>query len=230
MRGFFKFLYEKNLSEVDLSAVLHITVPGHRKYHMGFSKQEVSNILSAVNRNTPCGKRDYAILMLAVNTGLRAIDVLGLQFKDIDWKNHEIHIIQHKTQRPLVLPLTIPVCNAIAEYTLSDRPKSDSPYIFLRDKNPYKKLESWSGYSIVKRNAAKAGITWSPEEWKGFHSFRRSIGNWMLEAEIPLSTISEILGHADVDSSKPYIMTHNSGLARCALSLRNIETLREELQ
>jgi len=90
-------------------------------------------------------------------------------------------------------------------------------------------MESWSGHAIVKRTAAKAGITWSTEAHKGFHSFRRSLGNWMLEAEIPLSTISEVLGHAKADSTKPYIMTHHSKLAMCALTLQGIETTRGEL-
>jgi integrase len=229
LRPFLSFMYTENLFIADFSPLLVVRVAKQRKYYHGFTKHEANNILSAADRQTPCGKRDYAIIMLAAHTGLRAIDVLALKFGDIDWKAHEFRIVQHKTEKPLTLPLNISVCNAIADYILNTRPNSDVPHIFLRTKRPYRKLESWSGYAIVKSNAAKAGITWPAEDHQGFHSFRRSLGSWMIESEIPLSTISEILGHAKVDSSKPYIMTHHSKLAMCALTLQGLETTRREL-
>jgi integrase len=229
LRSFLSFMYAENLFVADFASLLMVSVAKHRKYYHGFAKHEANDILSAANRETSCGKRDYAIIMLATHTGLRAIDVLALKFGDIDWKTHELRIIQHKTKKLLTLPLSVAVCNAIADYILSARPNSDVPHIFLRTRKPYRKLESWSGHAIVKSTAAKAGITWSAENHKGFHSFRRSIGSWMLEAEIPLSTISEVLGHAKADSSKPYIMTHHSKLAMCALTLQGLETTRREL-
>lgn len=229
IRPFFAFLYEENLIVQDFSHLLKVSAANRREYHHGFTKDEAEKILSAVDRTTPCGKRDYAILLIATQTGLRAIDVLGLQFGNIDWEEQNINIVQHKTDKALVLPFGVAAGNAIADYILNGRPDSDSAYIFLRARTPHKKLESWSGHSIVKRAAKKAGVTWSVDEWKGFHSFRRSLGNWMLESEIPLSIISEILGHAKVDSSKPYIMTHHSKLQMCALTLHGIETARGEL-
>jgi len=51
----------------------------------------------------------------------------------------------------------------------------------------------------------------------------------MLEAEIPLDTIKEVLGHSDRNSTKPYISAHLSGLLNCAISLQGIQTTREEL-
>lgn len=229
LRLLLSFMYTESLLKADYAPLLRVSAAKRHKYYHGFAKHEASKILAAANRKTLCGKRDYAIIMLATQTGLRAIDVLGLKFGDIDWQTRELRIVQHKTDKALSLPLDISVCNAIADYILNGRPDCDSPHIFLRTRRPYRKLESWSGYAIVKSTAAKAGITWSAEDQKGFHSFRRSLGNWMLEAEIPLSTISEILGHAKADSAKPYIMTHHSKLAMCALTLQGIETTRREL-
>jgi integrase len=229
LRLFLSFMYTENVLNADFVPLLKVSAAKRRKYYHGFTKHEANEILSAADRETPCGKRNYAIIMLAARTGLRAIDVLGIRFGDIDWQSRELRIVQHKTDKALSLPLDISVCNAIADYILNGRPVCDSPHIFLRDRRPYRKLESWSGHAIVKSTAAKAGITWSADEHKGFHSFRRSLGNWMLEAEIPLSTISEILGHAKSDSTKPYIMTHHSKLGMCPLTLHGIETTKEEL-
>lgn len=229
LRPFLKYLYSEDLLISDFTSLLQVSAAGHRKYYYGFTKDEAQAILQCIDKSTPCGKRDYAIILLAMWTGLRAIDVLGLQFGDIDWTAKKLCILQHKTQRPLTLPLDVSVCNAIADYILNGRPKSTSSHIFLRARVPYRKLESWSGCSIVKRAVKRAGIVWSADEWKGFHSFRRSLGNWMLESEIPLSTISEVLGHARVDSSKPYIMTHHIKLLMCTTTLQGIETTRREL-
>ncbi len=91
-------------------------------------------------------------------------------------------------------------------------------------------MRAWTAYKIVQRNAVKVGVEWAANERKGFHSFRRSIASWMLEAEIPLETITEILGHRNTDSAKPYIITHRAGLQECALDLQMIPLRREELQ
>ncbi|MDD2285415.1 MAG: site-specific integrase [Paludibacter sp.] len=229
LRGFGAFLLERGATSQDLTAILQLKIPTRKKYYFGFTHDEANRLISAIDRGTSIGKRDYAILILATHTGLRAIDVLNLRFQNIDWEKHEINLIQHKTKRALALPINHLVCNAIADYILNARPKSTLPEIFLRARSPYIPLKSWSAYSIVKRSGKKAGIKWTKEEHKGFHSFRRSMGSWMLEAEISLDTIKEVLGHEHRDSSKPYISTNRSGLTDCALGLDGIETMREEL-
>lgn len=229
LRCFLRFSYQNKLIETDLVSTLQVVASKRRKIKIGFTNDEVGKILHGINRETAGGKRDYAILMLAKYTGLRAVDVLALRLSDINWANHEISVIQSKTASSLILPLETVVGNAIADYILHGRPTSNLSYIFLRLKVPYTELKSWSGYSIVKRNANRVGIEWSNVERKGFHSFRRSLGNWMLEAEIPLTTISEILGHAQLNSTKPYISTGFNKLQTCPLTLRGIEVGREEL-
>ena len=169
--------------------------------------------------------------MLALNTGLRGIDVLKLTFASIDWEKREIHLTQSKTSQELILPVPMSVLNAIAEYILYARPESqEKSIIFLRIRKPYVPMKTWSAHSIVKRNAIRAGMEWPADERKGFHSFRRTIANWMLEAEIPLETITEILGQRDTNSTRPYIAVHQPGLAECALDLQFIPMGREELQ
>ena len=91
-------------------------------------------------------------------------------------------------------------------------------------------MKTWSAHSIVRRNAIRAGVHWSANERKGFHSLRRTIASWMLEAEVPLGMITEILGQKNVDSTRPYIAVHQLGLAECALDLQWIPMRREELR
>lgn len=73
------------------------------------------------------------------------------------------------------------------------------------------------------------GVSHKLGERKGFHSFRRSLGTWMLENEVPLDTIKEVLGHSHMNSSRPYLSTNLEKLKNCSLSLDGIEVTRKEL-
>lgn len=229
LRAFFRFLIEERLIDENLIYCLQVTTAIRKKVRFGFSSDEADRILGAVDRSSPVGKRDYAMLLLARHTGLRAVDVSRLQMQDIDWNNNEIRIVQHKTQRPLILPLENHVGNAIADYILNARPDSGQTTIFLRSKAPYEALGNGNGTAITRRYAQRAGVTWAADEYKGFHSFRRSIGTNMLAANVPLHTISEILGHAHTDSTKPYLAADLENLKLCALPLDGYECTKREL-
>lgn len=231
LRAFGDYLHMRGLTDIHLSHAFSIKAPSRKNFHVGFTQEEAMSIISGIDRSTICGKRDYAILMLALHTGLRGIDVLKLTFTNIDWEKREIHLTQSKTAQELTLPVPVSVLNAIAEYILYARPKSqEKSVIFLRARKPHIPMKTWSAYSIVRRNAVRAGIEWPADERKGFHSFRRTIANWMLEAEIPLEMITEVLGQKNTDSTRPYIAVHQPGLAECALDLQLIPMGREELR
>ena len=170
-------------------------------------------------------------MMLATHTGLRGIDVLTLKYSDIDWKQKEIHLIQSKTSKPIILPVSVNVLNAIARYILEARPVNNSTdIIFLRSRMPHDPLRTWSAHSIIKRNAKTANIEWSPSERKGFHTMRRTLASRMLSTNVPLDTIKEVLGHSSTDSTRPYLGAELSKLGECPLSLELIPLRREELK
>lgn len=230
LRKFGTFLYDRGLTDIHLGRAFSIKVPAYKKIHTGFTNEEAGRIVSGIDRSTKCGKRDYAILMLAMHTGLRGVDVLTLRFESINWKRKELHLVQNKTAQELTLPVPVSVLNAVADYILNARPESEEKsVIFLRDRYPHTLLKTWGAHAIVKRNAARAGVGWTASEQKGFHSFRRGIANWMLEAGVPLEMITEVLGQTSSDSTKPYIAVNQSGLCECALSLQPIPLRREEL-
>jgi len=231
LRSFLEYLFKNGLTRINLVPVLQVVPAPRTKIKLGFTVEEIEKILLAVDRHTSLGKRNYAMLLLAAYTGLRSVDVLNLKLRDIDWSCSEISITQRKTGRPLVLPLENNVGNAIAEYILHGRPSSDSSYLFLRKVPPHKNLHVGSaiGSRIVQKYAKLAGVEWTLDERKGFHSFRHALGAHMLAAEVPLHTISEVLGHANSDSTKPYLSADFRHLKMCALPLTDIECAREGL-
>ena len=203
-----------------------------RKISFGFRHAATNAIPKAIDINTAIGKRDYAIILVTMKTGLGSKGIVNLQFSNMFWKNEEIHIIQRKTNRPLILSLENDVGNAIYEYLLHGRPIAESSYIFIRMLPPYQKLSNHSSSmrSILCRYMNLAGVSYKSGERKGFHSFRRSLATWMLENEISLETIKQVLGHSYTNSSKPYLSTNLEKLKSCSLSFDGIELKRGDLK
>ena len=87
--------------------------------------------MEGIETETPCGKRDYAMVLLAVSTGLRCCDIVALRLDEVDWRRDEIRLVQAKTATPLVLPLSALAGNAVAEWILYGRPDCDAPEVFV---------------------------------------------------------------------------------------------------
>src|SRR5262249_60049934 len=51
---------------------------------------EVARIIEAIDRDNPCGKRDYAIILLITRPGLRGVDIRRLAFPDFHWPRHPL--------------------------------------------------------------------------------------------------------------------------------------------
>lgn len=182
MKKFIDYLNEISLTELTKDRIHFKAANSRKKVLPCFSHEEVQSILAQINNNTVQGKRDYAIIHLAAHTGLRCVDILNLKLMDIDWKKNEIHVIQRKTGHPLTLPFEPETGKVLADYILSGRPNTDSPYVFLRIELPYTKLsETAITTNILEKYMRKAGINHQPRDGKSFHGLRRSMGTWMLK-------------------------------------------------
>lgn len=146
LRNFLFFLFEKQ----------YIYKPIHELFPVIFSNKaeripsyyfenEIRKILSQVNRNNIIGKRDYLILLLAVQLGIRAGDIRMLKMEHIHWDKNTIEFIQNKTRNPIQLPLPENIKFAMIDYIRNGRSKSVQPYLFLRNRAPY---ESYSTTNV----------------------------------------------------------------------------------
>ena len=66
---------------------------------------EIRRVLAVIDRQSAAGKRDYAMILATARLGLRISDLRQLELSDLDWRAKTITIVQHKTRRPLSLPL-----------------------------------------------------------------------------------------------------------------------------
>ena len=176
LKRFFSFLNIQKYSELNVINILSNPIPKRKKVLPCFSKEELEALFSTIDTSTSLGKRDYAIMKLAIGTGLRGVDIINLCFSNIDWRAKEIRIIQHKTNKELILPLSADVGNAIAEYILKGRPNSKSSYIFLKEKRPYEKLKKGATANTIKRCLSNADVSHIAGDGKSFHALRRTFG------------------------------------------------------
>ncbi|PKL25649.1 MAG: hypothetical protein CVV46_16130 [Spirochaetae bacterium HGW-Spirochaetae-2] len=164
-------------------------------------------------------KRDRAIIMLGLTSGMRAIDVINLKLSDINWTNETISFRQSKTGNFVCLPLVPPVGNAIVEYITDERPDVRSEYLFLSETIPHLPLQNHSScYYILKRCFEKAGIE-KKNRIFGMHMLRHNVASTMVRKDVPIETIAAILGHSTPDTTDIYITTDEEGLKSCVLPL-----------
>src|SRR6266550_6672516 len=106
VRSFIRFAAADGL----LDAAVLDAVPAVRSSTQGrvpsvWDPGGVARILGAVDRSNPCGKRDYAIILMVTRLGLRGIDVKRLEFADFDWPGNRLCVTQAKTTHRVQLPL-----------------------------------------------------------------------------------------------------------------------------
>lgn len=231
LRSFCRFVESQKLTATCLSNAIPSSRGRKTTIIPTLTPTEEQKLLEAVDRTTPLGKRNYAMLLLALRVGLRSVDIVNLKLMNIHWNSSTIEIIQEKTNTPLVLPLLTDIGNALADYILNGRPDSQNPYLFLRTQAPFINLSGRSVcYGISAKIMKDAGIRQGHADRKGFHCLRHTVAARLLSEETPLPVISSILGHQNKDSTKVYLSTDLERLRVCALNLNGIEVNREELQ
>lgn len=212
-----QWLYKYGYTRSDFSDVLSFTTPNIHRIKKPIPHDEIALVFQSIDRKTAIGKRNYAMFMIAVVTGMRSVDIAALKFSDIDWINGEIRINQKKTDLSLALPLTVDIGEALQDYILHGRPKSSMENIFLTSRPPIQPLGRRAIYSAFNHARSIVGL-----QKCSFHGLRRAVGTNMVVAGVPVTTVAQILGHAEISSTKQYISLDSVHLKECALGLEGI--------
>ena len=141
--------------------------------------------------------RDFAILLLAARLGLRLGDIKQLSLDHLHWTTSTIEIVQHKTGKPLVLPLIEEVGTAIIDYLRAGRPPVEHRHLFTNLTPPFAPICERDRLNRVVAYWRKlAGIKFRTPQRQGLHSLRHTLATRLLGAQTPFPVISAVLGHA----------------------------------
>ena len=146
------------------------------------------------------GLRDRAVLLLLARLGLRAGEVAGLRFADIDWASGQI-IVSGKARRQEQLPLSQEVGDALLRYLRESRPPLQAPELFTSVLAPIRPLTRAAVTQIVRAALRRAGIK---APINGAHVLRHSAATTMLRRGVSLAGIGAVLRHRSPRTTAHY--------------------------
>ena len=223
LRAFFRFLYQEGIVPDDLAAKMPM-VKARKQAAIPsvWIHEELRQLIGAIDRGSPKGRRDYAIILIACRLGLRCTDIKNLCFENFNWAEKKLCFTQSKTGQPMELPLVPDVGWAVIDYLKYGRPKVDSSRIFVRHMAPFLPFSEGDHLDqLIRAYMVKAHIPMRGRH-RGMHSLRHTMASVLLEKDTPLPVISDIIGHLDTNSTAVYLKVDMERLAECPLDFEEV--------
>jgi len=167
-----------------------------------YSENEIQQIESKINRDTPVGKRDYAVLLLSTRLGLRLDDIRTLTLDALDFQSDAIRIVQQKTLTQLELPMVPELKAALLDYIHYGRPDVGGT-VFRVSYPPYSQMTKTGVGACFRRALRKAKIDKGSRGF-GTRAFRSSLASSMVNDGIPYEAVRKALGHVDPNAISHY--------------------------
>ena len=146
--------------------------------------------------------RDLAIISLALGTGLRVSEIVGINIEDVDFHNASIWVNRKGTGRDYVY-FSFSVERALHDYINKERnslfsPSSPTDALFLSLK--HKRMSTNSIELMIKKHAMRAGLSADVTP----HALRRSFGTALYEQTGDIYLVADALHHKSIDTTKNY--------------------------
>jgi integrase/recombinase XerC len=202
IRSFFNFLFVREIVEANPARVL--TLPKTEKHlptFLDFAQAE--GALELPDISVPSGARDYAILEVLYDTGIRASELLGISFEKLNFDEGELKVLG-KGNKERIIPIAQPALDALRNYekVRSKLLRGEKKASFwLSDKG--EPLTRNRLYLIVRRYLSKV-----TDGKASPHVLRHTFATHLLERGADLLSIKEMLGHVSLSSTQIY--THAS--------------------
>ena len=213
IRVFFNYLSQKaNLIEINPAQNLETPKSDKRlpKYlNLEESKKLLEVTSNEDNRNY---QRDYAIMTLFLNCGLRLSELVGINIQDIDFSEAKLNVIG-KGNKERTIYLNKACLSALSEY-LSVRPKNgvkvdklhSEKALFLSERK--ERISRRTVQYIVNKELKQAG--WDSSKYS-VHKLRHTAATLMYQyGNVDIRALQELLGHESISTTEIYTHVDNS--------------------
>lgn len=215
LRMFLRFLIAEGRCAAELGAavptIAHWRLSALPRY---LQSEEVDRLIASCDRTSAVGRRDRAILLLLAHLGLRAGDIVQLRLEDIDWKGAWLSVTG-KNRRETRLPLTQEVGQALVDYLLEGRPRTDSDALFVRARAPFRAFANHCAVSVIVERALHRSGVKCPSRGAA-HVLRHSAATSMLRHGASLQDIAAVLRHRSIDTTQIYAKVDVTTLGQIA--------------
>lgn len=166
--------------------------------------QEVDALLAAPDRTTPTGRRDHALLLLAVQTGLRVSELIGLRRADVHLGTGAHVSCRGKGRKERITPLTGATVAVLRVWLVERGGGPADPLFPTRSGTPISR-------DAVERRLTKYGAIAAARcpslraKRLTAHVLRHTAAMRLLQAGVDTSVIALWLGHEQVDTTQIYL-------------------------
>lgn len=201
LRAFYHYLLMENVVNHDPTELIDgpKTV---RELPDTLDVEEINRMLENVDRSTPEGERNRAMLEVLYSCGLRVSELVELRISRVHADESFISVVGKGNKERLV-PIGSVALSHIQLYLDSirvhiDVKKGEEDILFLNRRG--KRLSRVMIFLIIKKLAMKSGVkkTISP------HTFRHSFATHLVEGGADLRAVQEMLGHASITTTEIY--------------------------
>lgn len=169
-------------------------------------------LLSAPNRKAPTGLRNYCMLLLYLNLGLRAGEAISLEVDSVDWQGGTV-FVRGKGGKERVLWLSD---SDLAELKRWRAVKPPGNYLFCTLAGG--RLSDRYVREFVKRYARKKGITAKDVHP---HTLRHTFATDLLKENSNIRLVQKALGHASINTTMIYTHIVDEELENALKTLRS---------
>ena len=148
-------------------------------------REEIIKLLSNCNRHLK------PIVILALNTGMRRGEILGLKWRDIDFKRGIIYIYDTKNKEKREVPVNEQAKTAL----IRTRKHPQSEYVFCNQNGSPMTQNRKSFLTALKKSGIK--------DFK-FHDLRHTFASHLVMSGVDLNTVRELLGHKSTEMTLRY--------------------------
>ncbi|MCE2772635.1 MAG: site-specific tyrosine recombinase XerD [Bacteroidetes bacterium] len=201
IRAFYKYLLMENLINTDPTDLLEAPRTA-RHLPDTLAPEEIERLMESVDRSTPEGERNRAMLETLYSCGLRVSELVNLRISGLYEDEMYVRVIG-KGDKERLVPIGSTAIKHIRIYLESVRvhqqiQKGEEDILFLNRRG--KRLSRVMVFTIIKQQAFKAGIrkTISP------HTFRHSFATHLVEGGADLRAVQEMLGHESITTTEIY--------------------------
>ncbi|ATO38038.1 recombinase XerD [Geobacillus thermodenitrificans] len=197
LRAFFNFLEREKIISKKQNPFHEIKLLKDRKKAVPtFTKEEIHILFKQPNLRTFTGVRDLTIMMLLLETGIRASECVGIRLGDIDFQRSRILIQNTKGYRQRYVPIQKQMKEQLKKY-LAIRGTLDHDYLFVSiDDTPLTKRQM---QAQIESYGKKCGIHAT------CHKFRHTFARLSVEAGAGIFELQAVLGHSSMEMVKHYV-------------------------
>lgn len=210
IRTFYKYLFREK--KVENNPAENLISPKRPKSLPKFlSMNEIEQILSNINIDTPAGYRNRAILELLWASGMRVSELSGLNFGNLNLENNEITVFGKGSKERIILITDraksylqgyIDYARSMIAKGYTLEPITDTTPVFI-NKTGYR-LQTRMIRNVINEIVEKIEL---PKKVTP-HMFRHSFATHLIENGADLRVVQELLGHASISNTQIY--THIS--------------------